>query len=68
MSDLDYMGEDKVWLVVGPGYDDGEIVSRMRLPDDAIRAALTVDGGVLANEFNIEGVENRPHEVFTVER
>ena len=68
MSDLDDMGNDKVWLVVGPDYDDGEIISRMRLPDDAIRAALTLDGGVLANEFGIEGVEDLPYEVFTVER
>lgn len=68
MSELDDMGEDKVWLVVGPDYDDGEIISRMRLPGDAIRAALTLDGGVLANEFGIEGAEDRPYEVFTVER
>jgi hypothetical protein len=61
------MGEDKVWLAVGPDYD-GEIISRMRLPDDAIRAVITIDGEVLANKFGIEGVEDRPYEVFIVER
>jgi hypothetical protein len=68
MSDLDDMGHDKVWLVFGPDYNDGEIISRMRLPEDATRTALTLDGGVLAKVFKIEGVEERPYEVFTVER
>lgn len=68
MSDIDDMGEDRVWLVVGPDYDDGELISRMRLPDDALRAALTVDGAVLAKEFGIEGAMDRQYEVFTVER
>jgi len=68
MSDLDDMGQDKVWLVFGPDYNDGEIISRMRLPEDAIRTALTLDGAVLAKKFKIEGAEDLPYEVFAVER
>ena len=54
--------EDMVWLTVGPEYDDGELISRMRLPDDAIRAALEIDGS------HLEGGEDRMYEVWTIER
>ena len=51
-----------MWLTVGPEYDDGELISRMRLPDDAIRAALETDGS------HLEGGEDRMYEVWTIER
>ena len=54
--------EDMVWLTVGPEYDDGELISRMKLPDDAIRAALEIDGS------HLEGGEDRMYEVWTIER
>jgi hypothetical protein len=54
--------EDVVWLTVGPEYDDGEFISRMRMPDDAIRAALEIDGS------HVEGGEARMYEVWTIER
>jgi hypothetical protein len=53
---------DAVWLTVGPEYDEGEFISRMRLPDDAIRSALEADGSKL------DGGEARMYEVWTIER
>ena len=53
--------DDKVWLTIGPEYD-GEFISRMRLPDDALRAAIEIDGTKLG------GAENRMYEVWTIER
>jgi hypothetical protein len=53
---------DRVWLTVGPEYNNGELISRMRLPDDAIRAALEIDGS------RLEGGEDRMYEVWTIER
>ena len=53
--------EDKVWLTSGPEYDNGEIISRMRLPDNAIRTALELNGSM------VEGGENRKYEVWAVE-
>ncbi|QIS40562.1 hypothetical protein GW571_14795 (plasmid) [Clavibacter capsici] len=53
---------DLVWLSVGPAYEDGELISRMRLPNDALRSALEIDGAYL------EGAEARMYEVWTVER
>lgn len=54
--------EDIVWLTVGPEYDSGEFISRMRLPSDALRSALEIDGS------KVEGGEDRMYEVFTIER
>lgn len=54
--------EDLVWLTVGPEYDGGELISRTRLPNDAVRASLDVDGSGLV------AAENRMYEVWTVER
>jgi len=53
---------DKVWLTIGPRYDSGELSSRMKLPDDAIRAAFEVDGS------HLESGEHRMYEVWSVER
>lgn len=55
-------GEDVVWLSIGPEYENGELISRMRLPDDAIRAALEINGA------HLEGGENQRYEVWTIER
>lgn len=63
MSDLDDMGQDKVWLV-GPDPNDGRIVSRMVLPDDAERIAKTIDGVILSKTFGIKEAEPRMYEVF----
>ena len=54
--------EDVVWLTVGPEYDDGELISRMTLPNDAIRAAIEIDGS------HLEDGETRMYEVWTIER
>lgn len=59
---MDDLSEDKVWLVVGPDYDGGEVISRMKLPDDAIRSSLSLDGS------KVEGAEDRMYEVWMVER
>lgn len=54
--------EDMVWLTVGPEYDDGELIPRSQMPDDAFRAAFTVKGD------DIEGVAGQTYEVWAVER
>lgn len=54
--------EDQVWLTIGPEYDDGELISRMRLPNDALRAALEIDG------TDLDGGQSRMYEVWTIER
>ncbi|WP_316288720.1 hypothetical protein ABRP09_00430 (plasmid) [Clavibacter michiganensis] len=53
---------DQVWLSVGPDYDAGELISRMRLPDDAFRCGLEIDG------TDLEGAEARMYEVWAIER
>ena len=56
---MDDLSEDVVWLTYGA--DDGEFVSRMRLPENAFRVALQLDGSKVA------GGEDRLYEVWVVE-
>jgi len=59
---MNELNQDVVWITVGPDYDDGELISRTKLPSDALRSALTIDGS------HLEGGDNRMYEVWTVER
>jgi len=54
--------DDMVWLTVGPEYDNGDLISRMKLPDDALRSAVEIDGK------HLEGGEDRMYEVWTIEQ
>jgi len=53
---------DQVWLTVGPDYGDGELISRLRLPNDALRSAILIDG------TDLPGAEACMYEVWTIER
>jgi hypothetical protein len=55
--------EDLVYLMVGPEYDGGELVTRGEAPNDAFRLAMDVDGA------DIDGGEpGRMYECWGVER
>ena len=41
---MDDLSEDKVWFVANPDDERGEIISRMRLPDNAVRLSIEYDG------------------------
>jgi hypothetical protein len=58
MSEL---SQGAVRLTIGPEGNDGKLISRMKLPDDAIRAALEID------ESHLEDGEARSYEVWTYE-
>lgn len=57
-----WRGDEAVYLTVGPEYNNGELVRRADLPDDAMRAALQLDSG------DIEGAAPSMYDVHTVDR
>lgn len=65
MADL---SEDKVWFVDDPGrWDSGEIISRMRLPENAVRLSIQFDGSTLFDGSRVPGADDRMYEVFAVD-
>jgi hypothetical protein len=65
---MDDLSEDKVWFVDDPAaWDSGEIISRMRLPDDAIRLSIEFDGSTLFDGKRVPGAEDRMYEVWAVD-
>lgn len=54
--------EEMVWFTVGPEYDNGELIPRAQMPDDAFQTAFTVQGD------DIEGIAGQPYEVWAVEQ
>lgn len=60
---MDDVSEDKVWFVDDPAkWGRGEIISRMRLPDNAIRLPQELNGSMVV------GAEDRMYEVWTPEK
>lgn len=53
--------EEAVWLTVGPEYDNGELIPRTRVPDEAFQTALTVQGDAIG------GVAGQAYEVWAIE-
>lgn len=62
LSPMSEQSEDMVYLTVGPEYDDGELIPRAQMPNDAFPAAGTVKGD------DVEGVAGKTYEVWAVER